>query len=488
MVRLPTFAVSGLVLSALLSGCAVGPDFQPPDNPLPTATLAPRAESGLAADDLQPTKVPADWWTLFNDDLLTSLEARAAQANPDLQAAASRLEESRAQLGIADSALLPQMGVNAGYTRDGLSANGVYASLGASTRPYSYWQSAFDASWEIDLWGHARRQQEEAAASVDASRYDQEAARVSLAAEVARNYLLLRGLQTRLAIVRQNLEIAHDALRLAESRERNGVATRFDTATASAQLATTEALALEVAHQRDNAMNALALLLGEAPRVDGELVGAMPVPHMPGQIPVGLPSDLAHRRPDILRAEARLHAATAAIGTAEADFYPRISLTGSLGTEAFQFADVGDWASRQFVVGPSIHLPIFEGGRLKSTLALTEARQKTAAIAYRQTVLVAWHEVANAIDAYTTELQRHSELDKAFEQNRSAFDVAQRSYQEGSADYLTVLVAQRNLLASQSALADDATAAGLSLVALYKSLAGGWDPAALSSPAGGGNS
>lgn len=342
----------------------------------------------------------------------------------------------------------------------------------------------FRREWEIDLWGHVRRQREQAAAETEASAQDQDAARVSIAAEIARTYIELRGLQTRADIVRQNLDIARHALQLAQSRLRNGVSTRFDTATAAAQLATTEALLMTVTQQRNRQMNALALLLGEPPRrLDDELTHALPVPQMPRRIPVGLPSELAHGRPDILRAEAGLHAATAAIGVATADFYPRLNLIGSLGPQAFDITDVFKWASHQYSFGPTVYLPIFEGGRLSHTLDLTEARQKAAAVTYQQTVLAAWHEIDDAIDAYATELQRHTQLEQACTENGSAFAVAQRGYQEGSADYLSVLVAQRNLLESQSALADGATATALSLVALYKALAGGWDPAASSQTA-----
>lgn len=472
-------ALGAVVLAALLAGCAAGPSFQRPADPLHDVVLAPR-EGDLPASGLSPASVPAAWWTLFDDALLSSLQGRAASRNLDIQAASARVEQSRAQLGIAGAALLPSVGVAAGYSRAGVSENGVLARLGASSRPYELWQGDFQASWELDLWGHARRLRESAAASAEASLYGREAVRVAVAAEVARNYLLLRGRQTQLDIIRQHLEIARHALRIAESRERNGVATRFDTAAARARLATTEAMAPQVAHQRDAAMNALALLLGEPPRaLDAELGPALPVPEMPRQIPVGLPSQLAQRRPDILQAQARLQAATADIGAAQADFYPRISLGGSLGLQALDASDMGNWSSRQFSVGPTLYLPIFQGGRLRQTLALTEARAQAAAIDYQQTVLNAWHEVDGALGAYAAEVQRHAQLRTAWEQNRLALEVSQRSYREGTADYLSVLVAQRNLLESQSALADGATGTGLALVGLYKALAGGWDPAAL---------
>jgi NodT family efflux transporter outer membrane factor (OMF) lipoprotein len=210
-----------------------------------------------------------------------------------------------------------------------------------------------------------------------------------------------------------------------------------------------------------------------------QLRETMPLPSLSTSVPVGIPSELAHRRPDILRAEAQLHAATAAIGVAKADFYPRIGLRGQIGVEAFEIGDLASWDSRFFSVGPTVYLPIFQGGRLTQRLALNEARQKTAALAYRQTVLRAWHEVDNALDAWAAQQRQHGELLVSYEQNSQALHAAERGYQEGAADYLSVLTAQRNLLASQTSLNASATNATLTLVNLYKSLGGGWNPDAL---------
>jgi NodT family efflux transporter outer membrane factor (OMF) lipoprotein len=301
---------------------------------------------------------------------------------------------------------------------------------------------------------------------------------VALAAEVARIYLQLRGTQAELWIAEQNRSIAEGALRVVESRERNGVATRFETSSARAQLASVNALVPDLTQRRNALMNALALLLGAPPRaLDAQLRDAMPLPALPANVPVGVSSELARRRPDILRAEAQLHAATAAIGVAKADFYPRISLRGRAGVEAFQFSDLGSWDSRVFAVGPTVYLPIFQGGRLTQRLALSEAQQKTAALAYRQTVLRAWHEVDNALDAWAAQQRQYAELVISYEQNKEALRVAERGYQEGAADYLSVLTAQRNLLTSQLALNGSSTGATLTIVNLYKALGGGWNPA-----------
>jgi NodT family efflux transporter outer membrane factor (OMF) lipoprotein len=439
-------------------------------------TLVPRqdhASATLTSDAV----FPSQWWLLFNDAVLAELQLRAQADNLDLQMASERIEQSRAQLGIASSQSLPSVGASASYVREALSEHGKFAALGAPTSPSDFWQLGFDASWEIDLWGRARRARESAAAVLEATVYDREATRVALSAEVARTYLQLRGTQAQLDIARQNLTVAERTLSLAESRERNGVATRFEISSAHAQWATIKAMVPELIQRRNTLMNALALLLGEKPRtLDVQLRETMPLPSLPTSVPVGISSELAHRRADILRAEAQLHAATAAIGVAKADFYPRVGLRGRIGVEAFESGDLDSWDARFFSIGPTVYLPIFQGGRLTQRLALNEARQKAAALAYRQTVLRAWHEVDNALDALMAQQRQHAELLVSHAQNKQALHAAERGYQEGAADYLSVLTAQRSLLASQTSLNASATNATLALVNLYKSLGGGWNP------------
>lgn len=473
----PLLRCAGAWLSAAaLAGCAVGHDVLRPENGLPAVALAPRPDYAGSVP-VSAAAVPSRWWQLLDDPTLTGLQERAQAGNLDLQIALERIEQSRAQLGIAASQLLPSATAGASYTREALSEHGKFAALGAPSSPGDFWQLAFDASWEIDLWGRARRVREGAAAALEATVYDREAARVALSAEVARSYLQLRGTQAQLDIARQNLTIAERLLRLAGSRERHGVATRFDTASARAQLAAVKSSIPELVQRRNSLLNALALLLGEGPRtLDAALRAAMPLPSLPAGIPVGLPSDLARRRPDILRAEAQLHAATAAIGVAKADFYPRVGLRGRFGLEAFDSGELASWDARFFSVGPTVYLPLFQGGRLKQRLALREAGQKAAALAYRQTVLRAWHEVDNALDAMAAQQAQHAELQLSYEQNRQALHAAERAYQEGAADFLGVLTAQRQVLASQTSLNASATNATLTLVNLYKSLGGGWNP------------
>ncbi|WP_231646974.1 efflux transporter outer membrane subunit [Ralstonia syzygii subsp. celebesensis] len=457
-----------------LAGCITAPDLRGPALASPEAALRSRAAVVAGEPALTEAAVPSQWWELFGDATLIGLEAEAAESNLDLQGAAARIEESRARLGLADAARQPQLAADAGYARSAISAHSPLARLGAPTQHADTWLLGLEAGWELDLWGRLRHLSESAEANLEASGYGKEAVRVSIAAEVAYTYLQLRGVQAQDTVAEQNRQIAQGLVRMAESRERNGVATRFDAAAARADVAGIEARLSQLHHKRDALMNALALLLGKPPRELDSRLATAGLPAMPKRLPVGIPSELARQRPDILQADARLRATVADIGAAEADFYPRISLTGSAGVQAFDFSDLGSWASRRYAFGPTLHLPIFEGGRLKNTLALSEARQRLAAIAYQQTVLRAWHEVDDALGAYASELKRHEQLQRALTQNQTALDVAQRAYQQGTADFTSVLVARRSLLTSHAELIDCATASALSVVALYRALGGGW--------------
>ena len=463
-----------------LSACALGPDFQRPASAPAIASFATAAAQPGAAVPSQPVEQAIDpsWWTLFQDPALVELERDAIAANLDLQAAAVRVAQSRAALQVSGAALLPRVDAGASYARQRASGEGTNALSGATDQhAFSLSQAGFDASWELDLWGRARRLQESSAAQLEAAGYDAAAMRVSLTAEVARVYLELRGVQNDLRVARSSSELAAKSLHVAERRRAQGVATEFDTSVARAQLASFDAAIPELEARADALGNALALLLAKPPRaLDAQLSNAAELPGLPAQVPVGLPSELAHRRPDILGAESRLHAATAQIGAAQADFYPRISLTGSLGAQALSFSDLG-WGARQFAIGPSLHLPIFEGGRLKGNLALLDARQQEAAIAYQQTVLTAWHEVDNALSSYRRVQGRAARLDVAVLENRRALTHAERRYAQGAADYLTVLVTQQRLLDSENAASRGRTDTALAMVALYKALGGGWDAA-----------
>ncbi|MFA7944761.1 efflux transporter outer membrane subunit [Pseudomonas brenneri] len=458
----------------LLTGCAVPLDLASPLLVVPEAALLSQSAVIASHSTLDNAALPAQWWSLFGDSLLDQLETEAAGSNLDLQVAAARIEEGRAQLGLVDAARKPQITAEADYSRGAISKNSPLANLGAYTGGSNTWSMGMQAGWELDLWGYHRHLSESASAELEAMGHNLQTMSVTVTAEVARVYLLLRGVQAQETITRQNQQIAQGLVDMTESRELNGVATRFDAASARADLATINAGLSQLGHQRSILMNALSLLLGQPPReLNARLVEAE-LPSMPARLSIGVPSELARNRPDILQAEARLRAAVADIGAAKADFYPRIGLSGSLGLQSIDLSDLGSWDSRHYSLGPTLYLPVFVGGRLESQLALTEARQRIAAINYQQTVLRAWHEVDDALDAYSNEQERHGQLQLALQQNQVALEVAQRAYQQGTVDFTSVLVARRSLLASQSELNDCATAAALSVVALYRALGGGW--------------
>ncbi|MDR1163979.1 MAG: efflux transporter outer membrane subunit [Candidatus Accumulibacter sp.] len=463
-------------LAFLLTGCAVGPNFRRPENALGDVRLDAADTAGHASRVSQDEKVPNAWWVLLGDPQLNSLEARAHEANLDLQSAYARIDQSRAGLGIVAAELLPALGAHASYSRQALSAHGPMAALGAPTYAQNLWQTGLAALWYLDLWGGNRRLREMAVARGLSKVYEKEVLHVALSAEIAKAYILLRGMQSQLDIARANERIAEEIVSLVETRRKNGVATRYEIALAKSELEQVSALVVGYAHQCKRLMNGLASLLAQAPgSLDTELEEHRDVPALPPKVPVGLPSELARRRPDIRRAEENLHAATASIGVAQANFYPSITLTGTLGLQAFDRRDLGFWDSRWFAAGPSVSLPLFQGGRLVHALELKKTEHVEAALLYRKTVLTAWHEVDNALCLFADEQKRTERLRLSFEESERAFAKLKRSHQEGEVAYLELLTGRRNVLARRSSFEAAKTQSVAALAALYKAVGGGWD-------------
>ncbi len=500
----------------LLAGCTVGPDFRQQAIWSPATWFAGRpAPPPRPAPISEPVSEPIDpnWWNLFHDAELTSLENRVAAANLNVRLSTIRLAESRSQRQITGADQFPTLTGDASYTRERISQKGVFGVIGGSggggtttsfgsnggaasgttgrsgaipnsvaggtsIPPFNLWQGGFDASWELDLWGRVRREVESADASLEASADARRNSLLSTVAEVARDYVQLRGQQAQLAIARDNIVSEQESVKLSQERFRAGLTTDLDVANAAAQLQTTQATVPQLEQQEAQSINALSFLLAEAPgALRAELVKPGTVPPVPPRVPVGLPSELARRRPDIRQAEAQLHAATADIGVAVADFYPKVTLDGSLGLQALKAKDLGNWAARQYGLGPTISIPIFEGGRLRATLALRRVEQQEAALNYQQTVLQAWHDVDNALTAYAAEQHRHDALAEAVTQNQLALKLSRERYKQGVADFLNVLDAERTLLSAQLSLADSTTTVSSNLVQLYKALGGGWEQA-----------
>ncbi|MGA2553035.1 MAG: efflux transporter outer membrane subunit, partial [Burkholderiaceae bacterium] len=295
-------------------------------------------------------------------------------------------------------------------------------------------------------------------------------------AEVARDYIQLRGTQSDLKVTQENLAAAEDFLRVTQQRSQHGLATELDVASAAAQVSATRELLPRLEEQEAETLNRLSFLLGQAPgALREELAKTEPIPPVPPLVPIGIPSEVVRRRPDIRQAEAQLHQATANIGVAKADFYPSITLSGSAGVQALQWSHLGDWGSRQFALGPVLNLPLFEGGQLEGALQLRTAQQQEAAVTYQRTVLKAWHEVDNALTAYAAEQRRHDQIELTVREDRRALELAKARYAGGFVTYLQVLTAQRDLLTAQRDLVDSEATISTNLVSLYKALGGGWE-------------
>ncbi|MCA8101787.1 efflux transporter outer membrane subunit [Burkholderia contaminans] len=498
-IRILRAATLALIAGAALTACTMGPNFEVPASTVPPVFA--RTQTLQAPSQPVEATFDADWWTLFDDPVLNTLEQRLADANLDVAAASARLRQSRAERRVAGAAELPTLAAAGSYDRERGSENGILSLLGVtpSAAPtqsasgdtpfgvaatpgssgspaYNLYQAGFDASWELDLWGRVRRGVEAADALTQASYEARNAVLLSARAELARDYLELRDAQAQLRIARQNLAIARDLEKLVRIRRKDGVTTDLDVANAAAQAASIESRLPMLESRRATRANAIGVLLAQPPgALDPILDAPHAVPGLPASVPIGLPSELAQRRPDIRQAEAQLHAATAAIGVAQADFYPRIMLNGSAGFQSLQLSSLASWASGQFVVGPSISLPIFEGGRLTGMLNLRRAQQQEAAIVYQRTVLEAWREVDDALVVYHAEQQRHDRLVAIVTLNQRALAIAQQQYRSGAADYLDVLNAERQLFEAQGQQETSEAEAAMHLVTLCKALGGGWE-------------
>jgi NodT family efflux transporter outer membrane factor (OMF) lipoprotein len=467
-----------------LAGCAVGPNFVPPSPQTPAQwSQSQQRESEHERADL------SRWWSDFNDPGLNSLIQRAVDANLDLRVAVLRIDEARAQRGVTAAAFWPNLGLNASYTRTRLSettpTGALFNSIGdikipgvagfSIPNPYNQYQLGADVSWELDLFGRVRRSVEAADANVEVSVEDQRAAVVSLLADVARDYIELRGAQLSQATAQQSIATTTELLELTRQRRAAGLTSDVDVVEAAAQLSATRAELPAFDFAITQAINQLSGLLGQAPdALRQELQTAAPIPPLPSAVPMGLPAQLARRRPDIRKAEASLHAATAEIGVAVAGLYPRLTLTGGGGLQSETVGELTEWASRFVSIGPTLELPVFDRGRWQ-TITLQKVRAKEAAVSYAATVLNALQEVENARAAYDAEQDRHAWLESTVAQNRDALSLARQRYASGVASFIEVLDAERTLQQNQLSLAQSSAVVGEDLVSLYRALGGGWE-------------
>jgi NodT family efflux transporter outer membrane factor (OMF) lipoprotein len=421
----------------------------------------------------------ARWWLVFKDSQLDRLIGEAGKANHDLRLAEARVREARALAGVVGSRLLPQASVGGEYSRERLSGNSPQGRViqGAGGRlEGNLFSLSADMNWEIDVFGGTRRAVEAAEADVEAAEESSRLALVIVLAEVGFNYLELRGLQKELALARDHVRLEEDTLALARNRAQAGLASELDPARAEAEVEAIRSRVPILERRIEQVLDRLAVLLGKQPgELGGELRPGAPMPAAVPGIPVGLPSDLLRRRPDIRRAERELAAQTARVGEATADLFPKFFLTGAGGFQSLRVTDFLDAGSRFWSLGPSLSWPIFAGGRIRKNIEVQNARQEQAAIRYEQTVLVSLEEVENALISFGKEQEYYRSLLSAEKASRRAFDLADQQYRGGLVDFIVVLDAERRLLGAQDDLARSERALGQYLVLLYKALGGGWD-------------
>lgn len=471
--------VLGFILLLLLS-CTVGPDYVKPRTVLPPQwSEQQEAQATAAAAEL------GRWWTLFHDPVLDGLITRAVESNKDLKIAESRIFEARAQRGVVAADGYPNVNAGALYERTQDSSNQTTsrrdrADAGVATSKVparNLFTVGFDASWEIDIFGGVRRGVEAADADISAARENKRDVLVSLLAEVARNYIQVRSDQRRIAIATENIAAQRKTVELTEARFEAGLSTELDVAQAKAQLATTEAGVPLLESSSRQAMHQLAILLGEEPGALLEsLSESRPIPVGPDSAPVGLPSDLLKRRPDIRKAERELAAATARIGEAKADLFPKFALVGALGHQSMDIRDLAHPSSRFWSYGPSVKWPVFDAGRIRAQVAVRDARQQQALIRYEQTILAALKDVEDALVAHAKERSSRESRTAAEQANQKAYQIASELYAQGLKDFLNVLITQLALYSAQDALAQSDQAVATFMVSLFKALGGGWDP------------
>ena len=497
---------------AMLGGCEVGPDYKAPQTH-PPATFGAAATQPSAT---QPATQPAEavdigkWWESFHDPALNQLIARGIKSSLDVRLAEARVREARAQLEGNVATLFPTVDGTASYSRSRASKNAI--SIGGSTGPGSstgtggtgtggtggsgttssgttssspfafslgttnLYQAGFDAGWEIDVFGGTRRAIEAAQYTLEAQVDARRNATITLLSEVARNYIILRGLQQELAIVRDNVASQKDFLDLTQAKFRAGIATDLDVARQQAQVATTESEMPTLETEIQQAIHRLGVLLDRNPTdLEAELTPIGPLPGGPPEIPAGLPSDLLRRRPDVLQAERLLAASNANIGVATADLFPKFNLTGSLGFESLQLKRWFNSPSEFWSFGPSMQWRIFDAGQILANIRVQNARQREAVIQYRQAVLQSLSDVEDALTAYHQEQTRREALQRSVEANERSVSLAKQLNQAGLVDFLNVLTAEQSLFLSQDQLAQSNQTVSTNLVALYKALGGGWE-------------
>ena len=467
------FLAIALTLQLALTGCTVGPDYARPKSDVPEQFVE-KAPPGVPAMPVQSDS----WWKTLNDNILDQLVSQALQSSPDLEIARERVVEARAERAAVAGQLLPQATAQGAYARQHGSANVPVGTppggLGQDVTS-NLWLAGFDASWEIDIFGGTRRAIESADATLVARVAEKDDAQLSLVAEIARDYVELRTRQRLLGIAREVLELRQDSLKLAKAQFDSGLAPALDPIRAAAELADSEAEVPVLEAAEREAIYRLGVLVGATPEsLLPVLREPREIPRVAGAVPIGLPSDLLSRRPDIRAAERRVAAANARIGMRKSDLFPHFSLTGAAGLESLNSGNFISGPSRYYAVGPSISWLVFDAGQIRDEVLAERARTDVAAAAYRKTILSALGEVETSLVTYgRSEIQREA-LQREVAERRKALDLAKRLYANGLENYLTVLDAERDLRTAEMTLAGADQTNTDSFIALVKSLGGGW--------------
>ncbi|HEX3842717.1 MAG TPA: efflux transporter outer membrane subunit [Steroidobacteraceae bacterium] len=485
---LRTLALASLAsLGCSLAGCAVGPNFVKPKPNVP-AQWSPTALGNGSEGAVHVTSERAQtvaWWSSFNDATLSSLVQQSAGQNLDVKQAVLRIEEAQAETAVVAGGLWPDVSANASWSRQRLSTNTPNGAIfglkfpglpPTLVNPYNQYQLGLGASWTLDLFGTARRSIEAADAEMEAAVEGEHAAVLTMVSDVAATYIDLRGAQARRAILERSLATQRDLLQLTRDRRNAGLTSDLDVQNATAEVGTTQAEVPLADREITVDVNELSELMAKPPEaLRAQLGQPRDVPPVPPVVPIGLPSELARRRPDVRQAEANLHAATAEIGIAISNYFPKLTLTAGGGYQSEGLSQLLQTASHFASIGPAIELPIFEGGRLRATVRLQRVKAKEAAVTYAQTVLGALHQAEDALAAYGADQARRASLATAVTASRNARMLARQRYQSGVASFIDVLDAERTEEQNELALADATTAVSADLVQLYRTLGGGWE-------------
>jgi len=474
----------GVVMVALtLQGCLLGPEYRQPDLQVPENWNNMTLEGNASSLAITVGNVPeVNWWRAFGNDELNTLIEEALDRNHDLRQAGFRVLEARAIAYGSGAGLFPNLSLVGAYSRNRRSENILVAPTGGAPQGFAppganfdIWNAAVDLRWELDLWGRIRRGKEAFSAEALASEMNRRGIRLSLVSEVGQTYFRLRELDEQVEIAERNLASQQDSLSIIRSRAQAGLVSDLDVKREEALVAQTASQIPEFRRQRAVQLHQLEVLTGSNPGT--RVLSPKPLRSVVVQptIPVGLPSDLLQRRPDILEREETLKAANARIGEARAYFFPSVAITGNGGFLTSEFNQWFKWASRNMTIGPSVTLPIFEGYANMARLEVAESRYQQMLEDYQQTILNAFREVADILVALQTREEQLASQRQQVAASRESLELADIRYRKGLVSYIDVLDAQRIVLAAELEVVQTERARLTNMVSLFKAVGGGWE-------------